>query len=88
MEPHDGRRMHACLGDTSNLPASVQATVLSGILPPLKHKPEVPTAALDARYSQMCRATEVETLPLKPRCNMHSGLSLDIKQLFHKYCLW
>lgn len=40
------------------------------------------------KHSQMRTTTKVETLLLKLGFNMHLGLSLDIKQLFHKYCLW
>lgn len=87
-EPKDGRRIHTCLGDTPNLPVSVQAMVLSGISSPLRHKPEVPTEALGAQYSQMCSAVKVETLLLKWRCNKHLGPSKYIKQLFHKHCRW
>lgn len=80
--------MHACLGDTPNLSVSVQAMVLSGILSPLGHQAEAPTEALSAQTPQMRTTTKVETLLLKLGFNMHLGLPLDIKQLFHKYCLW
>lgn len=87
-EPRDQRRTHACLGDAPNLPESVWVMVLSGISSPLRHKPEVSTDVLGAWDSRMGTTTKVGTLLLKLRYNMHSGLSLDIKQLFHKYCLW
>lgn len=88
-EPCDGRRMHACLGDTPNLPVSVQAMVLSGISSPLGHQAEVPTEALSAQtlpnaYNHQGGDAALEIMGF----NMHLGLSLDIKQLFHKYCLW